>query len=505
MATNEDTLTEPTADDQPQSGEEQEKQGLSLDVQVGTPSACERHVTVTIAREDVDRYFQEAIDELMPKAEVPGFRPGRAPRKLVESRFRKDVTDQVKGSLLLDTMNQVTEEQEFSAISEPNFDFEAVSIPDEGPMTFEFDIEVRPEFDMPNWKGLKLDRPTRKFTKKDVNHQLERLLSTKAHVVPYEGAAEAGDYVVVNATTRVDGKVIEEAKHEELSLRVRPTLSFHDCRIEQFDQLMVGAVSGDKKETQTKLSDTAPNRELRGTEFTVEFDVLEVKRLELPELTAELLKALGDYQDEGSLRDALKNALERQLVYHQQQSIRRQITDWLTKSADWELPPDLLKRQSARELERAMLELQASGFDDAAMRAHENELRQNATVATEKALKEHFILERVAEDESIEVTEEDYSIEISLIASQQDESPRRVRARLEKGSGMDALRNQIIERKVLQQIESHAEFNEVKFQGLDYDVEAVSVAIGGGVDDAQIPEAKHAPGGQSLRQPVDRK
>jgi len=504
MATNEDILTETAADDeQNNSGDEQEKQSLSLEIHVESPSACERHVTVTIARDDVDRYFKEAIDELMPKAAVPGFRPGRAPRKLVESRFRKDVSDQVKGSLLLDTMNQVTEEQEFSAISEPNFDFEAVTIPDDGPMTFEFDIEVRPEFDMPNWKGMKLDQPTRNFTKEDVDHQLERLLSTKAHMVPCDRPAETGDYVVANVSSRANGKLV--AQHEELSLRVRPVLSFRDCRIEQFAQLMVGAQEGDKKEATTKLTDTAPNRELRGAELAVEFEVLEVKKLELPELTGEVLKSLGgDYKDEGSLRDGVQDSLKRQLVYHQQQGIRRQITELLTNTAKWELPPDLLKRQSGRELERAMLELQASGFDDDTIRTHENELRQNTIAATEKALKEHFILERIAEEEDLDVDEKDYINEVALIAAQRDESPRRVRAHLEKGGGMDSLRNQIIERKVLQQIQSHAEFKEVKFKGVDYDVEAVSVAVGGGVDDAHIPEAKHAPDGKSLQQPVDR-
>ncbi|MCA9171382.1 MAG: trigger factor, partial [Planctomycetales bacterium] len=94
-------------------------------------------MTVTIDRADVDRYFDDAISGIMPNAAVPGFRAGRAPRKLVEQRFRSQVADQVKGSLLMDSMTQISEEQDFSAISEPDFDFEAIEIPDNGPMTFE--------------------------------------------------------------------------------------------------------------------------------------------------------------------------------------------------------------------------------------------------------------------------------------------------------------------------------------------------------------------------------
>ena len=142
-------------------GEEQQK--INLSIKVDSPSACQRHVTVTIPRDEIERYYDKAFSELMGSAAVPGFRAGRAPRKLIESRFRKEVTDQVKGSLLMDSMTQITEDQDFSAISEPDFDPLAVEVPDDGPMTFEFDLEVRPEFDLPQWKGLTIERPIREF------------------------------------------------------------------------------------------------------------------------------------------------------------------------------------------------------------------------------------------------------------------------------------------------------------------------------------------------------
>ena len=119
-------------------------------------------------------------------------------------------------------------------------------------------------------------------------------------------------------------------------------------------------------------------------------------------------------------------------------------------SANWDLPPELLKRQSRRELERAVLELRRSGFSDDQIRAHENELRQNTLSTTARALKEHFILERIAEEEKISDDPQDYENEIRLIAAQSGESVRRVRAQLEKRGLMDILRNQIIERKTIE-------------------------------------------------------
>ena len=157
MVTTDDSPQEGT-EDSPQEGtdeqadapaSDEEETLLSLDVEVNEPSACERHVVVKIAPEDIDRYKDDAYKEMMPTAQVPGFRPGRAPRKLVEKRFRGEVNDQVKGSLIMDAITQVGEDQDYSAISEPDFDFDAVQLEDEGPLVFEFTVEVRPEFDMP--------------------------------------------------------------------------------------------------------------------------------------------------------------------------------------------------------------------------------------------------------------------------------------------------------------------------------------------------------------------
>src|SRR4051812_1024986 len=240
-------------------GEEAKDEPLSLDVQVASPSACERHVTVTIARQDIDRYFDDAFSEMMPTAAVPGFRSGRAPRKVVEHRFRDEVSDQVKSALLLDSLEQISEEQRFTAISEPEFDLEAVEVPKEGPMTFEFTIEVRPEFDMPKWKGLKLNRPVRKFTEADVDAQLEQMLSRYGQLVPHDGPAGEGDYLSATVTSTLDGRQV--AAQREAVVRIRPTLSFRDAKLEGFAKLMEGVKAGDRRTAEVTLSKDAPNLE----------------------------------------------------------------------------------------------------------------------------------------------------------------------------------------------------------------------------------------------------
>jgi trigger factor len=149
------------------------------------------------------------------------------------------------------------------------------------------------------------------------------------------------------------------------------------------------------------------------------------------------------------------------------------------------------------------MELQSNGFSMEEINAHTNQLLQNVNATTAAALREHFILERIAEEENIEASDEDYELEILRLAQSRNESPRRVRARLEKRGQMDTLRNQIIERKVIELVMSKAHFTEVPFQLPANKVAAVPHAICGDEEEANIPEAQ---GGEAeeLRQPVDR-
>ncbi len=470
---------------------ENEKEPLQLEVKVEEKSACVRHVTVTVTRDDIERYFDKQFEELMPKAEVPGFRVGKAPRKLVENKFRKQVADQVKGSLLMDSLTQISDEQDFSAISEPDLDFETVKLPDEGPLTYEFDIEVRPEFDLPDWKGMTLERPEHEFSDEDVEQRIRQLGAQFSDLVPVEEPAQDDDILTISIVAKNGEEVVSSTEEQTVPLRTK--LSLADAELEDFGTLLKGSKAGDKVSTKVTVSEFSENEDLQGKELDVEFSVLDVKRSEtgdIDELAVKIGLESGD-----NLKTLIRQSLEEKLDYARRQRIRDQICQLLTESANWELPQDLLRRQSKREMDRAVIEMRRSGFSDSEIQAQENSLRRNAVQRTETLLKEHFILERIAEEENVEDDPQDYDIEIAKIAAQRNDSPRRVRARMEREGQMDTLRNMIIEQKVIDLITEHATFNETDYQPEDStETAALNLFIAGSPD--EIPEAKYDGGEQ---------
>lgn len=449
-------VAEPPADAAGEEGAEEEYK-MSVKAEIENAGPCRKHIRISIPQEDIKHFYGEEVAELAEKAEVPGFRVGHVPKKLIEKRFKQELSQQVKQKVLVQSLEQVAEDHELDPISEPNIDFEAIELPEDGDFEYEFDIEVRPDFDLPDYDGLKIERPTRDITDDDVEAYRKRFLEQYATREEHDGAAEANDYVTLSAEFKHDGRPLH--KIGEFTTQIRPVLAFQDAELEGFDKLMIGAKAGDVRETELKVSTETENVEMRGETVTAKFTVKSVKQLKMPELTAEFLERVG-LDSEEDMDDEIRATLTRQVEYQQRQACRKQVLAQITQSADWDLPEELVLKQVENALRREILEMQQAGFTQQEIRARENEIRQRAVSNTEQALKEHFVLDRIAEKEEIEVSDGELDFEIQMMAMQRGESARRVRARLEK-SGMDEnLAAQIRERKAVDVILSRAKFDD---------------------------------------------
>jgi trigger factor len=438
---------------------DEKKDKLTQTVDIRDIGPCKKHIKVTVDRTDIDKLLNEKFSELVRDATVPGFRPGKAPRKVITRRYHKEVTDQVRGQLLLASLEQLAEENDVAPLSAPNIDPTSIEIPKEGPFIYEFDVEVRPQFDLPEYKGLKLKRPTKTFSDADVAKEERRLLSRYGQLVPKEhGPIEMEDYITVDLTTRFGDKVIGEMK--ETVFRVDDRLVFKDGIAEKFAEQTRGAKAGDKREVDITMSDAVAVPELRGRTVKATVEIKDVKKMRLPDLTHEFLHTFSCHSAE-QLHEKVRVLLDRRLEYEQRQSAREQVLGQIAAATTWQLPQDLLQRQARKHLARKVMEMQEAGMSEDEIRGRERLMMQDVYRSTALALKEHFVLQKIAEVEKLEVNDEDINDEIERLAEQEGESPRRVRARLEKDDLLETLAAQIIERKALNLILETAEYEDV--------------------------------------------
>jgi trigger factor len=185
--------------------------------------------------------------------------------------------------------------------------------------------------------------------------------------------------------------------------------------------------------------------------------------MELPELTHEFLHRFGVHSP-AQLDEALKTALQRQQEFEQRKSAREQVLRQIAEAANWELPQDLVTRQTRKTLARQVMQLRSAGYSEDEIRSRAAVLEQNAAEVTERALKERFVLQKIAEVEKIDLKDEDIQFEIEMIAQRTGESARRVRARLEKDDLLETLATEVLEGKALDLVLENANYEDVPLE-----------------------------------------
>ncbi len=446
----------PTVEEGAEASDAKKKIQQTVDIKDIGP--CKKHIKVTVLRDDIEKNIQEKFKELVGESWIPGFRPGRAPRKIVTQRFRKDVFEKVKGEILLSSLEQLAEDFDVAPLSPPNLDPASLVIPDEGDFIYEFEVEVRPHFDLPEYKNLKLRRPVRVYSEADVDEEQKKILSQDGQLVPKDGAAERGDYLIGDLVTNFEGAKVGEAK--EITLRIDDTLSFKDGVATKFAEQVTGAKAGEKRDFDIAMAESVSTPRLKGQTVIATLDVKDVKRLRLPEMD-ELFLERYECKTVDQFREKIRVVLERRLEYAQRQSIREQVLSLITSSATWELPTDLLRRQARNALSRRVMEMRESGISEEEIKGRLRMLERDVLASTAQSLKEHFVLQKIAEQEKLEIDQGDIDEEIDRIAGVYNESPRRIRAQLERDGQLETLAAQLIERKALNRILETAEYEDV--------------------------------------------
>ena len=422
-----------------------------------------KKITIEIPPETVAAKLRDSLDTLAVEAEVPGFRKGRVPRRLVEKRFGSTLREEAKSQMLAEAYTKAVEDHKLEVITDPSSEgVDKIEIVDGKPLVFEIEVEVLPEFTLPELKGVKVYKPLIEITDKDVDNELNRLCVTEGTLEERE-ASEPGDYLTGQARMQlpdgtefynINGAVVQIPTPDKEGRGM-----ILGIMVEDFEKQLGLPRSGDE----VAINATGPqNHEierLRGADLNMTFKVDRVDRI-VPAEAATIALGFG-FPSEDALKQEIRNRLQEKVSLEQQSLMRRQAATSLIKATDMEVPERMTQSQTERNLERRRLDLMYRGIDAQHIEEQLSDLRNASHEVAVRELKLYFILHRAAEEMQVKVTEADVNARIAQMAQQRRERPEKLRQELIQSNQMTSVFQQVREHKALDTILAQAEVEEI--------------------------------------------
>lgn len=446
------------AEEKTQTAEETQENKNVVTVSDAGPS--KKKVEIEIPAEVIHEKLDEKYKELRRDAVLPGFRKGRAPIRLLEKRYGTDITKQVKLELMATASEAALKDNEINYLRDPDIDPDKVELPEEGPMKFEFEIEVRPEFELPELEGIEIEKPKVEVNDERINAEIQQLRNRAGVWAPKEAAAAEGDQVVGDVVLVTEGSA-DKDKRENVEIFIRKPGFVVGVPVEDLDQLLKNTQAGDTKSTTVDVPNTYFNEQYRGKKIELEISVKEVKKLEPAELNEEFFKRFGT-ADEAELKEMFRERLSSQAERDARSAMSDQIYTYLRENVDLDLPEAVVADQSMTVLRRQYSNLLMRGMNKEQVEEQMDQLRASSEEQAKDQLKLYFIMDKIAEKYDITATEEEINGHIAYIASTRGRRPEKMREELAKDGSLVQFALQVREEKCIEKLLETAKISEVE-------------------------------------------
>ena len=442
--------------------QEEEAPELKNIVTIEGAGPCKKKVIIEIPEAKIRKVTDEQYEELRKEAVLPGFRKGRAPRRLLEKRFGKETTEQVKLKLLADASEAVVKDEELKALGEPDIDFEEIKLPEEGSLTFDFEIEVRPEIDLPPLDGIPITKTKLEVTDEQVDREIEQMRKWAGVWAPRaEGAAvELEDRIVADVVIKIED-VEEEQKLNNTEIQVRPNGFVGAVPVEKLDELLLGAKTGEHKETSIEIPKTFFREEYRGKKVDIQIDIEDIKWLKPAELDENFLKRY-EVENVDELREKIEDTLHSQLENQTRAEMSEQIYQYLLDKTDFDLPLDIVAEQAHTVLQRQYTNLLMRGLSREQIDEQLEQIQAASEERAKEQLKTFFIMDKVADHFDISVEEEEINGHIARLASQRGQRPERLREEMARNGSLAQFSLEVRQDKCIAKLLETAKVTEKK-------------------------------------------
>ncbi len=415
--------------------------------------------------------FDDSYKQLKTDANIPGFRKGRAPRRLIERRFSTTVRDDVKGQLVGECFAQAVDDEKLEVIGEPDVkELESIELPDEGSLQFQVEVEVAPEVELPALDGIAVDKSAIAVADTDVDHELEQLRHRLGSITAVEGGkAEESDLLATEVrilsglNANDDAEVID--RYDDASVRV-PGKSKDDrghvvgIVVDELGKQLGGKKVGDV----VRISMTGPasheNEKIKDKPITIAVTINRIDRTE-PIAAESIVEQLG-FDSIDMMKEYLRGMIESRASHGQREAMRKQISEYLLEHTELELPDNLTGRQTERLLHRRRLEWSSMGLPDDEVSQRVAEARSGSEDEARRQLKMFFILNQAAKKFEIEVTDAEINGVIAQLAAEQGRRPQKMRQDMQRSGELEHMGLLVRERKTLDRILEAANVTEIE-------------------------------------------
>jgi trigger factor len=432
-----------------------------VNITVENLAPCKKLMRVEVEAKSVDEVFDAVTKEYQKQAALPGFRPGKAPRDMVVKKYNAEITDEAKRKLIGDNYRKALEEKKLNVIGYP--DIEEIVFARGQNLQFAATIETAPEFTMPDYKGLPAQREDKSVMDADVERALNMLAQQHVKFETVQRELKMGDVAVVNYNGTCDGKPITDTaptargltEKKNFWLDIEPT-----AFIEGFAAQMVGAKAGEKRTVNVDFPADFVTKELQGKKGAFEVEILEVKEKILPPVTDELAKKYGA-ESLDKLRAGIRLDLENELKLSQTRAVRGQIVKVLLDRVQFELPETPVANVTRNTVYDIVRENTQRGISRDQIEKQKDEIYTAAAASAKDRVKFSFLVQRIAEQEKIQITQEDVLREAQIIAGTYQIPLEKFLKDLQKRNGLNELYEQATREKVLKFLEDNAKVETV--------------------------------------------
>jgi len=420
-------------------------------------SPTRKQIKIEVEPEVVRAAFDRISDRYAKQASVPGFRRGHAPRAVVRTRFKSEIRGDVLRELIPDAVNNAIEKHELAAIGEPDVHLdtnEALERIGENAISFHVGVEVLPKVELGKYKGFEATRRIRPVTDEDINRMVEGLREASAALQPVEDRpAESGDTVTVS----FQGKFIDHPEDEDINVEdVDVTLGSAGGQ-QEFTDNLTGAKADDEKTFVVDYPKDFSSKGLAGKKVEYKAKVSAVRVKELPELDDEWARSLGDKFDSvETLRAKIREDLQKRAGAEADNRLSSELMRQLLEAHQFEVPESLVEHQTQYRLESVVRDMIGRGIDPHSQELNWEGAREELKTQAEEDVRGSMLLERIAEEEQINVPDKEIEAEIDAIAQASRQSKEQVRGVLTKDGGERSIANRLRNRKALDLLRENA-------------------------------------------------